>query len=252
MIRIDALPSDQEADQLIASVCIAQTKCARRKFEDATHFTTCANENFYYVINCECSLWFWTSFSFLLRLNSFFDILYTCLMRTLTAFNWYILSSGIKENQKQKNREQKNKNCKVHKLKKAYQRPKLIKMKSIILQRIFSLFTYYSPGTTALLVILTVYYVTFKLRRRRMESLLAKVPGPAPLPIIGNLLEISTGFDRNIKFKLNSLTPHRTHSVHIYLFSIYSIACYKNPNWLQQILWICVVISILTWYWVVI
>lgn len=78
-----------------------------------------------------------------------------------------------------------------------------LKMKSVILQRIFSLFTYYSPGTTALFVILTVYFVTCKLRRRRMEYLLGKVPGPAPLPIIGNLLEISTGFDRKINLFSN-------------------------------------------------
>lgn len=68
-------------------------------------------------------------------------------------------------------------------------------MKSVILQRLISIFTYYSPGTTALLVILTVYFVTCKLRRRHMEHLLGKVPGPVPLPIIGNLLEISTGWD---------------------------------------------------------
>lgn len=130
-----------------------------------------------------------------LRFRYFFGwtvFIYTCSRRTLTAINWYILLSGNKKVEKQ------NKNCKVYELKKAQHRLIHVKMKSIILQRILSIFTYYSPGTTALLVILTAYYVTFKLRRRRMESLLAKVPGPAPLPIIGNLLEISTGFDRNI------------------------------------------------------
>ena len=68
-------------------------------------------------------------------------------------------------------------------------------MKSVILQRVFSLFTYYSPGTTALLVILTIYFVVCKIRRRRIEYLMGKVPGPMPMPIVGNLLEVSTGFD---------------------------------------------------------
>lgn len=68
-------------------------------------------------------------------------------------------------------------------------------MKSVILQRIFSVFTYYSPGTTLLLVILTVYFITCKIRRRRIEYLVGKLPGPKPLPLIGNLLEISTGWD---------------------------------------------------------
>lgn len=72
-------------------------------------------------------------------------------------------------------------------------------MKSVILQRAFSmftyLFTYFSPVTTVLLLLLTTYIVAFKLRRRRIERLIGKVPGPMPLPIIGNMLEVSTGFD---------------------------------------------------------
>lgn len=35
----------------------------------------------------------------------------------------------------------------------------------------------------------------FRIRRRRLEYLINKVPGPAALPIIGNLLEIITGYD---------------------------------------------------------
>lgn len=68
-------------------------------------------------------------------------------------------------------------------------------MKSVILQCILSLFTYFSPVTTILLVVLAVYYIAFKLRRRRLEELIEKVPGPTALPLIGNVLEISTGFD---------------------------------------------------------
>lgn len=68
-------------------------------------------------------------------------------------------------------------------------------MKSVILQRALSIFTYFSPVTTVLLLLLATYVVAFKLRRRRMEYLIGKVPGPAPLPIIGNMLEVSTGFD---------------------------------------------------------
>lgn len=71
-------------------------------------------------------------------------------------------------------------------------------MKSVILQRALSIFTYFSPSTTLLLVLLTTYIVVFKLRRRRIEQLIGKVPGPIPMPIIGNLLEVSTGFDGKI------------------------------------------------------
>lgn len=71
-------------------------------------------------------------------------------------------------------------------------------MKSVILQRIFSIVTYYSPVTTMLLILLTIYLVAMKLRRRRIEYLIGKVPGPHPLPIIGNMLEVSSGFDGKI------------------------------------------------------
>lgn len=80
-------------------------------------------------------------------------------------------------------------------------------MKSVILQRILSLFTYYSPGTTVLLVLLTTYFVMCKIRRRRIEYLIGKVPGPMPMPIIGNLLEVSTGFDG--KMNKTSLFVHK-------------------------------------------
>lgn len=72
-------------------------------------------------------------------------------------------------------------------------------MKSVILQRFLSMFTYFSPVTTVLLLLLTTYFVAFKLRRRRVERLIGKVPGPVPLPIIGNMLEVSTGFDGKLK-----------------------------------------------------
>lgn len=65
-------------------------------------------------------------------------------------------------------------------------------MKSVILLRVF---TYFSPLTTVLLSILIVYFVAFKWRRRRLEYLIEKIPGPAATPFIGNILEVSTGFD---------------------------------------------------------
>lgn len=72
-------------------------------------------------------------------------------------------------------------------------------MKSVILHRILSLFTYFSPVTTVFLMLLVVYYAAFKMRRQRLEKLLNKIPGPTPLPIIGNSLEISTGYDGKLK-----------------------------------------------------
>lgn len=71
-------------------------------------------------------------------------------------------------------------------------------MNSIILRFVVSLFTYFSPVTTVLLTLLVTYYIAFKWRRRRMEYLLDKLPGPLALPIIGNALEISTGYDGKI------------------------------------------------------
>lgn len=72
----------------------------------------------------------------------------------------------------------------------------MINMKSGIVRFVLQLFTIFSPITTALLVVCLGYYILFKIRRRRMEYLIGKVPGPAPLPIIGNVLEIITGYDR--------------------------------------------------------
>lgn len=71
-------------------------------------------------------------------------------------------------------------------------------MNSVILRFVVSLFTYFSPVTTVLLTLLVTYYIAFKWRRRRMEDLLNKLPGPLALPIIGNALEISTGYDGKI------------------------------------------------------
>lgn len=68
-------------------------------------------------------------------------------------------------------------------------------MKSVLLTKLAAIFTYFSPVTTVLLTILTVYFVAFKWRRRRMEYLLDKLPGPMAIPIFGNMLEISTGFE---------------------------------------------------------
>lgn len=76
-------------------------------------------------------------------------------------------------------------------------------MKSVLLTKFVSIFTYFSPVTTILLTILTVYFVAFKWRRRRMEYLLAKVPGPMAIPIFGNVLEISTGFDGVFTFSIS-------------------------------------------------
>lgn len=68
-------------------------------------------------------------------------------------------------------------------------------MKSVIILRALSIFTYFSPLTTIFLVLLTVYFVAFKWRRRRMEKLINKVPGPWPTPIIGNMIEINSNYD---------------------------------------------------------
>lgn len=72
-----------------------------------------------------------------------------------------------------------------------------IKMKSVLLTRLLSLFTYFSPTTTIFILLVGVYYVLFKLRRKRLEQLMAKIPGPAALPIIGNTLEVNIGYDGN-------------------------------------------------------
>lgn len=68
-------------------------------------------------------------------------------------------------------------------------------MTSALLRYILPPLTYFSPITTILLAIFLGYYIMFKIRRRRLEYLMGKLPGPAPLPIIGNLLEIITGYD---------------------------------------------------------
>lgn len=82
-------------------------------------------------------------------------------------------------------------------------------MNSVILRFVLSLFTYFSPVTTILLTILVIYYIAFKWRRRRMEYLLNKLPGPLALPIIGNALEISTGYDGKMtKYQLWCISIH--------------------------------------------
>lgn len=68
-------------------------------------------------------------------------------------------------------------------------------MKSVLLLRALGLFTYFSPLTTLLLSFLVVYFVAFKWRRRRLEYLIEKLPGPTATPFIGNILEVATGFD---------------------------------------------------------
>lgn len=68
-------------------------------------------------------------------------------------------------------------------------------MKSVLLLRVLGLFTYFSPLTTILLSVLFVYFVAFKWRRRRLEYLIEKLPGPTATPFIGNILEVATGFD---------------------------------------------------------
>lgn len=68
-------------------------------------------------------------------------------------------------------------------------------MQSTLIQAVLPLLTYFSPVTTILLIVFVSYYVQYKLRRRRLEYLISKVPGPNPLPIIGNVLEIASGYD---------------------------------------------------------
>lgn len=70
-------------------------------------------------------------------------------------------------------------------------------MKSVLLTRLSSILTYFSPITSLFIVVAVVYYVSFKLRRQRLEQLMAKIPGPVALPIIGNTLEINIGYDGN-------------------------------------------------------
>lgn len=75
-------------------------------------------------------------------------------------------------------------------------------MKSVLLTRVLSLFTYFSPITLVFLIVFCAYYVLFKSRRRRLEQLMAKIPGPTALPIIGNTLEINVGYDGNLERKM--------------------------------------------------
>lgn len=75
-------------------------------------------------------------------------------------------------------------------------------VKSVFLGNFLSIFTYFSPLTTILLTILTVYFVAFKWRRRRLEYLIEKLPGPMATPIIGNMLEVVTGFDGVLIFNI--------------------------------------------------
>lgn len=77
---------------------------------------------------------------------------------------------------------------------------KMAVLKSFLLTKILSMFTYFSPLTTIFLSLLTVYFVAFKWRRRRMEYLIEKLPGPVATPLLGNILEVSTGYDGSYKF----------------------------------------------------
>lgn len=72
-------------------------------------------------------------------------------------------------------------------------------MRSYLISKAAALLTYFSPSTLILFTVFVAYLVLFKSRRNRLEELMAKIPGPTALPIIGNTLEINIGYDGNLK-----------------------------------------------------
>lgn len=72
-------------------------------------------------------------------------------------------------------------------------------MRSYLITKAAALFTYFSPLTLILFTVFVAYFVLFKSRRKHLEQLMAKIPGPTALPIIGNTLEINIGYDGNLR-----------------------------------------------------
>lgn len=71
---------------------------------------------------------------------------------------------------------------------------------SFLLSKTFKYISGYSPVTVFLTVAILIAVVIYNRRRSRLVRLIEKIPGPKPLPLLGNAVEMSVDHDGKYRF----------------------------------------------------